>query len=100
MKDMNRELAEMGLDPVHIGIGINTGPAIVGNMGSDTRFDYTAIGDAVNLAARLESGTKEAGRDILIGPKTAQCVPEEIEFLKAMSFKGKSRKVPVFTVKR
>ena len=100
MKEMNSELSEMGLDPVHIGIGINTGPAIVGNMGSDTRFDYTAIGDAVNLAARLESGTKEAETDILIGPKTAQCVPEEIESLKAMAFKGKAKKVPVFTVKR
>jgi adenylate cyclase len=59
--------AKLGIE---IGIGINTGEAVVGNMGSDTRFDYSAIGDAVNLAARLESSTKEVGEDIVIGYET------------------------------
>ncbi len=55
---------------VAIGVGVNTGEAVIGNMGSDTRFDYSAIGDAVNTAARLESATKEAGVNILIGEET------------------------------
>ena len=55
---------------IAIGIGINTGEAVIGNMGSDTRFDYSAIGDAVNTAARLESATKEVGVDLIIGENT------------------------------
>mgnify|MGYP003108979530 FL=1 len=59
MLEVNTALALKGIDPVFIGIGVNTGYATVGNCGSKTRFDYTAIGDAVNVAARLESGTKK-----------------------------------------
>ena len=59
--------ANLGID---IGIGINTGEAVIGNMGSNTRFDYSAIGDAVNLAARLESSTKERNVNLLIGKST------------------------------
>ena len=54
MEALNIEFKTKGLPPVQIGIGINSGDAIIGNMGSDQRFDYTAIGDAVNVAARLE----------------------------------------------
>ena len=61
------EKAHLG---IAIGIGINTGEAVIGNMGSDTRFDYSAIGDAVNTAARLESATKEVGVDLIIGDNT------------------------------
>jgi adenylate cyclase len=67
--DIRKGMAEANLG-IEIGIGVNTGYAVIGNMGSDTRFDYSAIGDAVNTAARLESATKEAGVDILIGEAT------------------------------
>ena len=58
---LNSEFAREGIAPLAIGIGINTGHCIVGNMGSGARFDYSAIGDAVNLAARLEGMTKDMG---------------------------------------
>ena len=70
MKELNKELENKGLPSIVIGIGINSGDAVIGNMGSESRFDYTAIGDAVNTGARLESATKEAGVDLLVGENT------------------------------
>ena len=72
MRTAIRQLQKTLPEPVAIGIGVNTGQAVIGNMGSDTRFDYSAIGDAVNTAARLESATKDVGEDILIGENTAK----------------------------
>ena len=85
-------------EPVAIGIGVNTGEAVVGNMGSDTRFDYSAIGDAVNTAARLESATKEVGVDILIGHKTAKNCKIVLKLLKPIKVKGKEKKLTIYTV--
>ena len=90
---LQKELPE----PIAIGIGVNTGPAVIGNMGSDTRFDYSAIGDAVNTAARLESATKEAGVDLLIGESTRTKVPEA-RFCKKMYVKGKKDALKVYTI--
>ena len=70
-REIQSKIKNSGLG-LEIGVGVNTGFAVIGNMGSDTRFDYTAIGDCVNVAARLESGTKDAGFDILIGEETAK----------------------------
>jgi len=90
---LQKELPE----PIAIGIGVNTGEAIIGNMGSNTRFDYSAIGDAVNTAARLESATKEAGVDLLIGESTRAKVLEAT-FCKKMYVKGKKDALKVYTI--
>jgi len=99
MLEVNTALALKGIDPVFIGIGVNTGYATVGNCGSKTRFDYTAIGDAVNVAARLESGTKNAGVDLLIGETTANALEFDLIPLEPIEAKGKKDKLQVYTWK-
>jgi len=94
IKELNKELSH----EIAIGVGVNTGTAVVGNMGSDTRFDFSAIGDCVNIAARLESGTKEAGVDILIGEDTAKNCSFELKSLEAIKVKGKEKSLNVYTI--
>ena len=85
--------------PIHIGVGLNTGPCCVGNMGSDQRFNYSVLGDDVNLASRLESQSKTYGVSTIIGPRTRELVPEfaalELDLLRV---KGKTRPVRIFTL--
>ena len=98
MQELNIELEKEGLPSVAIGIGVNSGDAIIGNMGSETRFDYTAIGDAVNTAARLESATKEVGEDILIGHNTKKSCSFELKLLEPIKVKGKEKPLQIYTV--
>ncbi len=88
-----------GFDDIAIGIGINTGQACVGNLGSQERFDYSIVGDAVNVAARVESTCKAVGVDILVSASTAKAV-EDFALLDAgeLALKGKSEKQKLFTV--
>ncbi len=86
--------------PLEIGIGINTGECVVGNIGSDMRFDYSVLGDSVNLAARLEGQTKSYGVSIIIGSKTAEQVKDTFAVLEldAIRVKGKTQPEVIYTV--
>jgi len=95
--EIKRKMKEANLG-IDIGIGINSGTVMLGNCGSDDRFDYTAIGDAVNLAARLESSTKEVGKDIVIGYDTIKNTNIYVEKLKPIKVKGKAKDIEIYTV--
>ncbi len=98
MRTAIQQLQKTLPEPVDIGIGVNTGEAVIGNMGSDTRFDYSAIGDAVNTAARLESATKDVGEYILIGENTAKKCNFELKSLQPIKVKGKKNYLKIYTV--
>lgn len=85
---------------LEVGIGINTGECVVGNIGSDMRFDYSVLGDSVNLAARLEGQTKSYGVSIIIGSKTAEQVKDAFDVLEldVIRVKGKTEQEVVFAL--
>jgi adenylate cyclase len=97
--DLNAELDAEGLPNLNVGVGINSGPCVVGNMGSQSRFDYSVLGDAVNVASRLEGQTRNYDAWILMGENTVTYKPEWATYVDAIQVKGKSEPLKVFTLK-
>jgi adenylate cyclase len=102
VKEFNDEIAKEGVPPFGLGIGCNTGVVVVGNMGGEQRFDYTCLGDAVNLASRLEGQSKNYGVLIVLGPETAARLDGEYFTipLDCIAVKGKKEGVDISTVFR
>lgn len=97
---LNEEFAREGMAPLSIGIGINTGTCIVGNMGSGARFDYSAIGDAVNLASRLEGMTKDLHVPLIAGESTAAAIGCDggLRILGEANVRGRTAMTRIFTL--
>ena len=100
LDEFNNEIVSEGIPAFGMGLGINTDTVVVGNMGSDQRFDYTCLGDGVNTAARLEGQSKNYGVKILLGPKTAEAVKDDYTILELdnIAVKGKTVGVQIYTV--
>jgi adenylate cyclase len=96
----NKEIALEGVPAFGMGLGINTGNVVVGNMGSSQRFDYTCLGDSVNLASRLEGQSKPYHVKMVIGQRTYEHVNEEYLCLKldCLAVKGKNDGVNIYTI--
>jgi len=100
LKALNERWAKEGIAPFHFGLGINHGEAVAANIGSQEKADPTVIGDAVNLASRLEALTRTYGVDVLIGPTAGELIRDEFHLrsVARVQVKGKSAPVEVTTL--
>ena len=100
LETFNAEVEKEGIPAFGMGLGINTATVVVGNMGSDQRFDYTCLGDGVNLAARLEGQSKPYGVKLVVGPQTAELVRDvyQVIELDLIAVKGKTEPARIFTI--
>ena len=98
LTNLNLDLERSEQDMLSVGIGINSGQCIVGNMGSEDRFDYTVLGDAVNLASRLEGQCSHYGFEMILGEETAKSLQgHQIVELDLLAVKGKTEPVKIYT---
>jgi len=99
LETFNEEVTREGIPAFGMGLGINTATVVVGNMGSDQRFDYTCLGDGVNLAARLEGQSKPYGVKLVLGPQTAELVGDvyQVVELDLIAVKGKTEPARIYT---
>lgn len=100
LNEFNNEIAKEGIPPFGMGIGINTGDVVVGNMGSSQRFDYTCLGDSVNLSSRLEGQSKSYGVTLILGERTANLVKDKYSVIEldTIAVKGKTIGVKIYTI--
>jgi len=101
LQGINRYLEQQGLAPLAMGVGIHTGIAVVGSIGSSRRLEYTAIGNTINIASRVESLTKEVGEPILMTDATQQALPKSVltEALPPHPVKGQPKPLNIYRVK-
>lgn len=102
LKIFNEKRSKAGKNNINIGIGINTGELVAGNIGSEVRMEYTVIGDTVNLSERIEELNKEFGTKILISEDTYNEIKDEVEVreIQSVSIRGKEQKITVYEVLR
>jgi len=98
LKELQKKWKKEGIPSFDIGIGLNSGEAIVGNMGSSNRFDYTAMGDNVNIASRLEGLNKTYKTNIIISENTYKLVKDkfEVKKLDSVTVKGKKKAITIY----
>jgi len=100
LDEFNKEIAKENIPAFGMGLGINTGNVVVGNMGSRQRFDYTCLGDSVNLASRLEGQSKPYGVKLILGQRTAELVKDNYSVIELdnIAVKGKKEGVKIYTI--